>query len=163
MRSTAPGKDADASHSLGLDKGGSETPGFEATEENVEAESSSLFFDEHADSEDERWVRRNLLQGVSDPGKEAKNFSAGDAFSSVSCPSCFSILSMQTQPHIRYDGQFRAIFVTNCKTVTSQRLHVKGEPQGMSHAYQPVACANCSTEVGVRDSEGVYHFCNVMY
>lgn len=115
-------------------------------------------FDEHADSENEAWVRSRLLRDV-EKVQETE---------SVSCPGCFSVLSMQVQSHERYEGQFRAVFVMNCKVVRGERLRVMGgetgrRKQGKEEAYQPVACEICGTEVGMLDGEGVYHFCNVFY
>lgn len=78
------------------------------------------------------------------------------------------------QPHVRYEGQFRAVFVTNCKVVQEERLRIVvgdglGRKRNVScsgaedEAFRPVACAVCDTEVGVLDSESVYHFFNVVY
>lgn len=116
-------------------------------------------FDECADSEDEAWVRTKLLGGEENVQE------------SVSCPRCFSVLSLQAQAHEQYEGQFRAMFVINCRVVASERLRVvvkggmnsNGEKEGGAEAYRPVACRRCGTEVGVLDTEGVYHLCNVFY
>eukprot|EP00177_Eucheuma_denticulatum_P006938 GFKZ01012622.1.p2 GENE.GFKZ01012622.1~~GFKZ01012622.1.p2 ORF type:complete len:202 (-),score=21.69 GFKZ01012622.1:1318-1866(-) len=122
------------------------------------------FYDPHADSEDEAWVQSHLLPHVTAPGSTE----------SISCPACFTLLSHQVQPHVRYEGQFRAVFVTNCKVVQDERLRiVVGDGVGgrrnvlgggkEDEAFRPVACAECGTEVGVLDNENVYHFCNVVY
>lgn len=120
-------------------------------------ESDSLF-DEHADSEDEEWIRTRLLRNVEDMQETG----------SVSCPGCFSVLSMQVQGHERHEGQFRAVFVMNCRVVRGDKLRVTDGERGRRkevkrEAYRPVACEICGTEVGVLDGDGVYHFCNVFY
>lgn len=75
------------------------------------------------------------------------------------------MISAQCQQHQRYEGQFRALFVVNCKIVKSSRLRMpvqSGADVG-GEIYRPVACDRCETEVGVIDETGVYHFCNVLY
>lgn len=119
--------------------------------------SEDPLYDEHADSDDETWVRDELLGGCE----------ADDVTESVSCPSCFSLLSMQVQQHVRYEGQFRALFVTNCKVIEKERLRITTDRLGRrpqnGEVFKPVVCRKCDTEVAVLDVDGVYHFCNVIY
>lgn len=103
------------------------------------------FFDPQADDEDEEWAKRELED------VESENVR-------ISCPMCFSLLSTKVQRHERFEGQFRAVFVRNCKIVKSHRVRVKQD----NETYEIVACRQCETEVGVRDKEMVYHFWNVM-
>lgn len=114
-------------------------------------------YDEDADSEDETWVRDKLLGGCE----------AEDVTASVSCPRCFALLSMQVQQHVHYEGQFRAVFVSNCKVLEKERLHITMDKLGRrpqnGEVFKPVACRKCDTEVAVLDAENVYHFCNVIY
>lgn len=119
--------------------------------------SEDPLYDEHADSEDETWVRDELLGGCE----------ANEVTESVSCPSCFALLSMQVQQHMRYEGQFRALFVTNCKVIEKERLRITTDRLGRrpqsGEVFKPVVCRKCDTEVAVLDVDGVYHFCNVIY
>lgn len=145
--------------------------------------------DEHADSEDEEWVLKNLMQMLhiptspsasaqtrsSDVIKNSKSTadSVGSAafcdlpVERISCPYCFVTLSLQCQRHEQYDGQFRAIFVRNCQVMNTSSASVRNAfPErirdGKDQSYADVQCQECGTYVGVRDEEGVYHFCNVM-
>lgn len=114
-------------------------------------------YDEHADTEDEEWVCEELLGGCG----------ALDVTPSVSCPSCFTLLSMQVQQHVQYEGQFRAVFVTNCKVIEKERLQITTDKLGRrpkkGEMFKPVVCRKCDTEVAVLDVDEVYHFCNVIY
>ncbi|GJD06253.1 E2F-associated phosphoprotein [Galdieria sulphuraria] len=147
-------------------------------------------YDEHADSEDERWVKENLFHGglfrrqrggITDKrnlrDEEWKDLD-DDEFQ-LSCPCCFTLLCVQCQQHEEYENQFRAIFVRNCRVRTDQRLKVRvrgaegdqeyqqlkeaGKVSDLQNKYLPVVCAVCHTEVGVLDQDEVYHFCNVLY
>lgn len=114
-------------------------------------------YDEHADTEDEEWVCEELLGGCG----------AHDVTPSVSCPSCFALLSMQVQQHVQYEGQFRAVSVTNCKVIDRERLQITTDKVGRrpkkGEVFKPVVCRKCDTEVAVLDVDEVYHFCNVIY
>lgn len=114
-------------------------------------------YDEHADTEDEAWVCDELLGGCG----------ADELTTSVSCPSCFSQLSMQVQQHVKYEGQFRAVFVTNCKVIDKERLQITTDRLGRrpekGEVFKPVVCRKCDIEVAVLDADDVYHFCNVIY
>lgn len=81
----------------------------------------------------------------------------------VNCPQCFATLSLQCQRHERYDGQFRAIFVRNCIVDRELTASVSGGAYTQGGGLVDVRCAECGTRVGVRERNGVYHFCNVMY
>lgn len=96
----------------------------------------------------------------------------------VSCPCCFTTVSFQAQPHDRFEGQFRALFVSNCIVLRTSRVTSHYVPPSDDHRGLPaeskyesdrknadlvdVACAQCGTLVGVLDKEKTYHFCNVM-
>lgn len=141
--------------------------------------------DEHADSDDEAWVLRHLFQELhtssSSRSEEIqKNMkhprsgnefyddenirSAGQTFETpaerVSCPCCFVTLSLQCQQHERHEGQFRAVFVRNCRIAKSLTARVTG---GSNTGLTDVECSVCGTRVGIHERNGVYHFCNVIY
>lgn len=123
-------------------------------------EGPNEFCDEHADSEDEKWLEENL------PGASANN----EDSASLSCPACFAQLSVQCQQHSRYQNQFRALFVSNCRVVAKETLRLRldendsaVEKKEPADCFQPVHCSKCETRVGVVDREGVYHFFNVVY
>jgi hypothetical protein len=52
------------------------------------------------------------------------------------------------------------MFVLNCRVSDTVRLSAQWS--NASEAFLPVLCATCDTEVGVRDSEEVYHFAGVL-
>ncbi|GJQ12644.1 hypothetical protein GpartN1_g4435.t1 [Galdieria partita] len=148
------------------------------------------FYDEHADSEDEKWVKENLYYGglfrrqrrVGDKVEEKREDGREDLHDDefqLSCPCCFTLLCLQCQQHEEYENQFRAVFVQNCRVRTDQRLQVRvrgaqgdqeyqqlkqaGKVEDLQNKYLPVVCAVCHTQVGVLDQDEVYHFCNVLY
>lgn len=123
----------------------------------------NLFLDDHADEADAEWVAKNLISKLR-RGNKSKTSGHDEFEYRLACPCCFSLLCLQCQPHDDYEGQFRAVFVRNCKVVSgaAERIVVKGEERGEGK-YQAVACRKCNTEVAVLDEEGVYHFCNVLH
>lgn len=80
-----------------------------------------------------------------------------------------TLLCTDCQQHDIYLTQFRAMFVQNCRI---DNLHVLRVPERASRPsrnaehgadlYYSVRCAQCNTEVGVYDSNEVYHFCHVL-
>jgi hypothetical protein len=129
-------------------------------EEGLGTEGPDPLYDARADDSDARWVESHLVY-ESLPGENGQQ---------LHCPSCFSLLCLQCQPHEYYVGQFRAVFVQNCVVNTSEtvRVRVAEDPKMQEWAtedddYRPVSCKKCFTDVAVLDREEVYHFCNVMY
>lgn len=59
------------------------------------------FYDPDADDRDERWVAKQRKGHKSD--------------AVLSCPLCFTTLCVDCQQHARYENQFRAMFVMNCR------------------------------------------------
>lgn len=60
--------------------------------------------------------------------------------------------------HERYTNQYRAMFVTNCRIIKSERYKDKGSDE----AFYPVHCSSCDTHVAMMDEEEVYHFFNII-
>lgn len=69
-------------------------------------------------------------------------------------------LCIDCQKHDVYATQFRAMFVRNCLVSRTERLREGGGESGA--VFYSVRCADCLTEVAVRDEEEVYHFFNVL-
>jgi hypothetical protein len=113
-------------------------------------------YDARADDEDERWVRRTLARGQRPLGPQ------------LTCPSCFALLCVQSQPHEEYIGQFRAVFVQNCEVDRTSSMRVRVEDGDRNRGdrstdrFRAVSCARCATDVAVLDEDEVYHFCNVL-
>lgn len=61
--------------------------------------------------------------------------------------------------HEKYPNQFRAMFVTNCKVIKTERYTPKNSG---GESYFPVKCETCDTHVAMLDNEEVYHFFNVI-
>ncbi len=59
------------------------------------------FYDPEADDKDEAWAARMRRARHSD--------------AILSCPLCFTTLCIDCQQHERYENQFRAMFVMNCR------------------------------------------------
>lgn len=75
----------------------------------------------------------------------------------------FLFLSVTAHRHECYN-QYRAMFVRNCKVILNRHVKPSWTEQegGEEEVYLPVLCAECNTEVGVRDSDDVYHFYHVL-
>jgi E2F-associated phosphoprotein len=162
--------------------------------------------DEGADEEDEAYVYRNLRSGtlesvtivhqqqqeedanlLDNDGGDGTNHHrkrttthqvlkprSSDAV--LSCPCCFTIVTMDCQRHEKLLNQFRAMFVMNievnwCETwVHSEFQHgllvrrpleeaVRDSGGEAGRYYYAVNCSTCSTQVAVLDmSDEVYHF-----
>lgn len=160
----------------------------DTSDEDIESrfmfQEADPFYDEHADSEDEKWVRENLFhdgllrKGDKKQDEEEWKDLHDDEFQ-LSCPCCFTLLCVQCQQHEEYENQFRAVFVKNCRVIKDQKLQVRvrglegdkeyqqlkeaGKLPLLQDKYLPVVCAICQTQVGVLDQDEVYHFCNVLY
>eukprot|EP00879_Flechtneria_rotunda_P003884 GHRR01004124.1.p1 GENE.GHRR01004124.1~~GHRR01004124.1.p1 ORF type:complete len:184 (+),score=30.80 GHRR01004124.1:611-1162(+) len=141
--------------------GGSGTPQPKAAED--------LLYDPNADDEDEQWA------------KQQRNGRQTDAI--LSCPGCFTTLSVDCQQHAIHHTQYRAMFTMNCDVKLDQVI--KGEVQRPSgkqkrkrrqpednqqqHAspkqlevLHPVCCAVCGTQIGAQDSDEIVHFSHVL-
>ncbi|KAK6931753.1 E2F-associated phosphoprotein [Dillenia turbinata] len=152
----------------GDDKGhGSESPTNSqqtiSDDDEIDYSIKPEFYDSELDEKDEQWIH-NKRKGRS-----------SDAI--LSCPACFTTLSLECQRHEKYVTQYRAIFVVNCKIKSDQTFRSgsqkprKGkrcrDSSEESHpigceSLKPVCCSVCSTEVGVIDEDEVYHFFNVI-
>lgn len=80
----------------------------------------------------------------------------------LSCPACFQVLCYDCQQHSTYSSQFRAMFVENCEILKHRAVRPLSGPVDPSVTYWAVVCADCTTHVGVYDSEEVYHFFNIL-
>lgn len=161
----------------------------------------NFLYDEKLDNEDEAYVYMNLRGGKHDSiqkeaSLKASKTSATNASLSVqkprnsdavlSCPCCFSTLSMDTQRHHKYHNQYRAMFVMGIAVDWEHRLKYDDKVQGLVRwypaendpdpatqivapdhhpnsseetIYYAVSCANCRTMVAALDMvEEVYHF-----
>ncbi|KXZ55171.1 hypothetical protein GPECTOR_3g318 [Gonium pectorale] len=128
-------------------------------------------YDETADDKDAAWVERQRQGRISD--------------AVLSCPGCFTTLSIDCQRHEKYHNQFRAMFVMNCKVEEDGGEGGAGGaefdpsggssgPAGGAHGgrrpkrakpsakYRRVLCGVCDTEVGAYEvDEELYHFYHV--
>jgi hypothetical protein len=164
--------------------------------------------DEGADDEDEAYVYRHLRSGMLEPvtvvsqrsGSEgpagaASCHPAGKQTTTVqmlkprssdavlSCPCCFTTVSMDCQRHERYLNQFRAMFVMNVEVAWHETWVYSEVQQGpvrhhfdettlvrhpngsvsvrkdLPAHYYTVNCSSCHTQVAVLDMvDEVYHF-----
>jgi E2F-associated phosphoprotein len=149
--------------------------------------------DEGADDEDEAYVYRNLRSGTLESvsivqqqggsndgdGNGAKPSSrrtlqvlkprSSDAV--LSCPCCFTIVTMDCQRHDKLLNQFRAMFVMNIEVNWHETWVHSDLQQGLVQRpfeeairlkepyYYTVNCSSCHTQVAVLDmSDEVYHF-----
>lgn len=189
----------------GMSKGGSDGSDEDSTTWFEDGKPDELY-DPDDDDATEKWVRENLVrrqrrrrrgesrgddvenegegggsgrQEEREEGQEAleeEEPDVGDREFHLTCPCCFTLLCVQSQQHVKYRNQFRAMFVMNCRTDEDHKLRVRvsdgtekkgyGQKKAQrrdSDQYWPVTCSACGTNVGVLDAEEVYHFCNVLY
>mmetsp|Transcript_71451 Transcript_71451/g.170930 ORF Transcript_71451/g.170930 Transcript_71451/m.170930 type:complete len:208 (+) Transcript_71451:34-657(+) len=124
-------------------------------EKGAEAEENQLsadpLHDPEADNNDQNWVAEKLMQ------PDEFNNRATDAV--LNCPGCFTPLCYQCQKHNQFANQWRAVEVRNCTVDRSAALKPqKGDPS----KYFPVRCDVCSAEVGLLDTDEVYHLFHVL-
>ena len=123
---------------------------------------------------------------ASEPGYESR-FKEAQTDAILNCPCCMTLLCMDCQRHEKYQTQFRAMFVFNCKIVNDEVLKYpkdadqdkKRNKKNLSNLttnfkqidfserefdeYKPVKCTKCETEVGVyEEKDELYHFFNVL-
>ncbi len=85
-------------------------------------EEDTLYYNKHMDEEDEAWVYRHLRSGI-DSCEQRQNETNDESATAInnqrpsdavlSCPSCFTIVCMDCQQHVKYKNQYRAMFVMN--------------------------------------------------
>ncbi|XXQ31392.1 E2F-associated phosphoprotein [Plasmodiophora brassicae] len=118
--------------------------------EDLKYKSEDELYDEGLDEEDAKWIRE--MCGGSD---------ATDAI--LSCPACFTTVSMLCQRHERFANQYRAVFVQNVVVDENQAVSPMDDaPLEPGETYCPVFCKVCRVEIGVRDADEVYHFFHVL-
>ena len=80
---------------------------------------------------------------------------------------------INTFRHDIYQNQYRAMFVKNCHVDTAELLKQPLQKKKNSKKqkksdtedddnFHPVKCTECTTVVGVCDTDEVYHFFNVL-
>lgn len=132
------------------------------------------WYDPEVDEADEKWSHRQRRGRPSD--------------AVLSCPACFTTLCIDCQRHDKYENQFRAMFVRNCRIVDDEILKVapqenrktkkatrkrgkrrdiegqevafgnEQEKPAVEEFYKSVCCTECGTQVAVLDVDEVYHF-----
>lgn len=157
QNSPAPAPEPEANQGPPADAAPADPSGALDSDDDGEVDDSpDPLYDPRADAADAAWVRRHLsAAGVA---------GGGETDVRLTCPSCFALLCACAQPHVEYEGQFRAVFVSGVEVsqVDTVRVKVSGREPAQER-YRPVSCVRCRTEVAVLDEDDVYHFCNVLY
>lgn len=101
-------------------------PSTSKTQKDIDDE---LLYDPDADDEDERWMKSKITSdNVTSDKKRKKAFSSDKKDNIVlNCPCCMTLLCVDCQQHDIYDGQFRAMFVQNCRVDYKQRLTIRNK------------------------------------
>lgn len=120
--------------------------------------------------------------------RESSKLKTPQSDATLNCPCCLTLLCLDCQRHDVYKTQYRAMFVSNCRVEFSKKLlyrnkeeHKKSfkwskkrrtadkpsDPNGddqpsESDLYFAVHCLTCNTQVGLYDTEEVYHFFSVL-
>lgn len=151
-----------------------------------------FMFDDNIDERNQRAIdaKRDAYlhpskSAASSSRNAATSKSASDA--RLDCPGCMTTLCFDSQRHSLYRTQYRAMFVQHCVTDSEKPLKyaaqrnpagsgkqrkaqaaavaVSASETGQSEGeevYFPVRCEVCDTQVGVQDTDEVYHFFNVL-
>uniref|UniRef100_A0A1J3EHJ5 E2F-associated phosphoprotein n=1 Tax=Noccaea caerulescens TaxID=107243 RepID=A0A1J3EHJ5_NOCCA len=134
-------------------------------DEEIDYSIKPEFYDSDLDDKDELWMVKKRDGRTSD--------------AVLSCPACFTTVCLECQRHEQYVTQYRAVFVVNCKVDENRVLQHNATPPSIvgkrtrvsekqetgsadAERLNPVICSTCSTEIGVFDSEEIYHFSNVI-
>ncbi|KAM4541972.1 E2F-associated phosphoprotein [Odontesthes bonariensis] len=144
-----------------------------------------LLYDPDGDDNDQAWVDARRYSNQREPTValqsqlcKPRGLPKSDAV--LNCPACMTTLCLDCQRHEKYQTQYRAMFVMNCKVKRDEVLRYKhqlekkqrtrrgGQKSGVQgrmdteDAYHPVHCSECSTEVAMFDKDEVYHFFNIL-
>ena len=130
-------------------------------------------YDANEDDEDE-----DFIQSIS--SKRANEFDDNTKLktdATLSCPCCLSLIALETQKHVSYKNQYRAMFTFNTKIdkdspIESSTKSNKKRKKNRENAIElnsdqdlvySVSCSICSTELGVyEDKDELYHFYNTI-
>lgn len=122
-------------------------------------------YDSEADDKDQAWA------------EEQRQGRHSDAI--LSCPGCLTTVCIDCQRHEYRTTQYRAMFVRNCRVGSSPKVITSGKQQKAlgkrqrdSQPMQPTAsfgpeqvfpvfCETCNAELGVQDSDEIFHFYSV--
>ena len=138
----------------------------EEMDEEDEHASDDPLYDPHVDDKDERLLH------------EGRQGRTTDAI--LSCPGCFTTLSVDCQAHESIHNRYRAMFVMNAVVDTSRIKAEQPKRKGgrgksslpeqnfgkgpkdtgdVSVVFHPVNCSVCGVEVGVMEAKDeIYHF-----
>lgn len=134
-----------------------------------------LLYDPKQDDEDQQWVnaQRQSYQPPVPSGSKQQPLPHSDAV--LNCPACMTLLCLDCQRHDIYQNQYRAMFVKNCHVDTAELLKQPLQKKKYSKKqkksetenddgdnFHPVKCTECTTVVGMCDTDEVYHFFNVL-
>lgn len=139
-----------------------------------------LLYDPDMDDKDQKWIDKQRQRNSNRVGGNQGKKTNSDAL--LDCPACLTTLCIDCQRHEIHKNQYRAMFVMNCAVDTSETLECPEQPQKKRKGkkkqqqepecsansstnkdlFHPVRCSECSTVVGVYDSDEVYHFFNIL-
>jgi len=142
------------------------------------AQGGDPFYDPDEDDDNERWAQKQRRKQMFPDASQSKQpLSSSDAV--LNCPGCMTVLCRDCQAHDTNAGQYRAMFVLNCKV--DETTEVEGplvrdrkkkrrrgppedpaDPGNDGKSFHPVHCEFCNTRVGVFDNDEVYHFLQVL-
>eukprot|EP00457_Paulinella_chromatophora_P009624 gb/GEZN01009695.1/.p1 GENE.gb/GEZN01009695.1/~~gb/GEZN01009695.1/.p1 ORF type:complete len:177 (+),score=25.65 gb/GEZN01009695.1/:136-666(+) len=117
------------------------------SDDEVEHKEDPLY-DPDQDEKDETWVATR---------RHGRNTDAV-----LTCPACFAIVCSECQRHSSYLTQFRAVFVENCSVAKGRQVRPIIGDDDPEMKYWAVCCSACNTNIGVMDSDEIYHFHNVL-
>ncbi|CCI50343.1 unnamed protein product [Albugo candida] len=144
-------------------------------EEHLMSPQPDPFYGDQLDESDQKWVDQHLRSHSPIHKKCSDSNSTNDAH--LSCPCCFLTVCMDSERHVRYQHQYRALHAINCRvcrnkiithTTMDRKCSEKSSDIGDRRCilendddFFLVQCSDCGTTVGVYDRNDVYHFFNL--
>ncbi|XP_003748626.1 E2F-associated phosphoprotein-like [Galendromus occidentalis] len=160
-----------------LGEGDPAQPNGGSSQKTAEDANDDLFYDPDEDEDNEKWAQRQRQQSIFPASSSARVEPLPRSDAVLNCPGCMTLLCRDCQAHETKSGQYRAMFVLNCKPDTSvqvpgpltkdRRKRRRGGRDQASESddkmlFHPFHCNFCQTRIGVFDSDEVYHFLNVL-
>ncbi|XP_062863475.1 E2F-associated phosphoprotein [Trichomycterus rosablanca] len=115
-----------------------------------------LLYDPDEDDRDQAWVDAKRKEYRSQRGpatsaqkkKQSQPLPNSDAV--LNCPACMTTLCLDCQRHVKYRGQYRAMFVMNCTVNKTEVLRYKAKQRNQRRKKSRHGSTATTTEMGTK-------------